>query len=166
MSLKGYLEHDSTRAQFFSALKWTIIFIKPSTCYDSTFSVSLLNEIFLFFAFECTLSLTPFKNETVKNPRRKFQKLAIEIYKVKNDITPKLICDIRLQKTMTFEINLFQEGKKTTEYLIVSAKNIQTCPRSNSETPLTCIKKRIKLKTTDKCPSQICKKDLEQAGFI
>ena len=131
MSLKGYLVHDSKRAQFFSALKWTIIFIKPSTCYDSTFSVSLLNEIFLFFAFECTLSLTPFKNETVKNPRRKFQKLAIEIYKVKNDKTPKLICDIRLQKTMTFEINLFQEGKKTTEYLIVSAKNSQTCPRSN-----------------------------------
>ena len=70
MSLKGYLVHDSKRAQFFSALKWTIIFIKPSTCYDSTFSVSLLNEIFLFFAFECTLSLTPFKNETEESSKK------------------------------------------------------------------------------------------------
>ena len=106
-------------------------------------------------------------------PQRKFQILAIEIYKAKNDVTLELVDDIQFTKIHDFRNKSLLRREKGNTYFISESISSLT-PRIwelvqeaiNNGKLLTCIKKRIKLWTTDKCPSQICKRDIEQLGFI
>ena len=107
--------------------------------------------------------------------QKNVQKLAIEIYKIKNELCPKIM--LHLFKVThpynfrnglicgSYKIKTVRYGRETTTYL--DPKIWSIIPDEIREpASLKTFRQKIKLWTPDSCSCRICKKYIANVGFI
>ena len=107
---------------------------------------------------------------------RNFQKLAIEMYKVKNELCLKFILDLLKEVTHpynfrnslicgSYKIKIVQYGTETITYHIPKIWSIIPDEIKGS-TSLETFRQKIKLWKPNSCPCRICKKYIAIFGFV
>ena len=115
-------------------------------------------------------------NKSVKIHQRNIQFLATEIYKVRNDLRPKIMKDIFqfIDKPYNLRNNsIIQRQQNRTVYFgtesltSLAPKIWELVPNEiKNAKSLEIFKEKIKTWTTDKCPCRVCKKYISNVGFI
>ena len=116
------------------------------------------------------------RNNSVCFHHRNLQFLAIELYKVKHELSPVFLNEIFLRNEKDFN------GRKTSFFKSRSIRSVLSGSESLSfvgpkiwdmvpfnlqnAKSLTSFKSKIKKWVPDKCPCRICKKYIEGVGFI
>ena len=116
------------------------------------------------------------KDKSVSIHQRNLQILATEIYKARNDLGPEIMKDIfhsiqkpynrrndstlqrRRNRTVYFE-------RESISFLAHKILEIVHCEIKNAKS-LDIFFKKIKLWTKDKCPCRLCKRYIDNVGFI
>ena len=105
---------------------------------------------------------------------RNIQTLAIELYKVVNNLSPEIMNDIfpvnlnrrypRQNTFKTFNINTVSWGLETLSNLGPQIWSI--IPKKMKQFSLSVFKKRIRQWKPEKCPCRLCKTYIHQLGFF
>ena len=107
---------------------------------------------------------------------RNVQKLAIEMYKVKNELCPKIMLDLFIEVTYSYnlrkslicgsyKIKTVSYGTETITYL--GPKIWSIIPDEIRESAsLETFRQKIKLWKPNSCPCRICKKYIANVGFV
>ena len=116
------------------------------------------------------------KDKSVSIHQKNLQNLAIEIFKSKNDYSPKLMEEILVFEKMPNNLRnpsiLKRKKDRTVFYGSESISSLapkiwELIPTSIKNTQsLDVFKSNIKLWTTDKCQSRLCRKYISNLGFI
>ena len=126
------------------------------------------------------ISKLPFKelldrNKTVSIHQKHLQVLATEILKAKLNISPEILKELYSFNVRNYNLTSQLTLKRTKNYVQFGNESLSSLapkiwnlvPDSfKDEKSLERFKNRIKTWTTDKCPCQICKVYIGQAGFI
>ena len=114
--------------------------------------------------------------KSVKIHQKNLQILATEIYKVKNDLGPKIMADIFhfVEKSYNLRNNsiIQRQGNRAVYFGTESVSSLapklwELIPSEiKSAKSLNIFKAKIKSWTTDKCPCRLCKTYVGNIGFI
>ena len=116
------------------------------------------------------------KDKSFTVHHKNVQKLAIEMYKVKNELCPKIMLDLFKEVTHpynlrnglicgSYKIKTVRYGTETITYL--GPKIWSIIPDEIRESAsLETFRQKIKLWKLDNCPCRICKKYIAKVGFI
>ena len=117
------------------------------------------------------------KDKSITIHQRNLQYLAIEIYKVRMGISPKIMNEIfRFSKNSVYSlrsgiqlekpsINTVQFGSESTVYL--GAKIWELIPENiKSSKSVDIFKSKIKKWVPERCPCRLCKTYVNQVGFV
>ena len=115
-------------------------------------------------------------NKSFTVHHKNVQKLAIEMYKVKNELCPKIMLDLLKEVTHRYnlrngliygscKIKTVRYGTETITYL--GPKIWSIIPDEIRESvSLEIFRQKIKLWKPDSCPCRICKKYIANVGFV
>ena len=102
------------------------------------------------------------------------QKLAIEMYKVKNELCPKVMLDLFKEATHPYNLGnglicgsykIKRYGTETITYFGIKIWSI--IPDETRESAsLETFRQKIKLWKPNSCPCRICKKYIANVGFV
>ena len=116
------------------------------------------------------------KDKSVSIHQKNLQNLAIEIFKSKNDYSPKLMKQVFVFENRPYNLRnpsiLKRKKDRTVFYGSESISSLapkiwELIPTSIKNTQsLDVFKSNIKLWTTDKCQSRLCRKYISNLGFI
>ena len=116
------------------------------------------------------------KDNSLKTQRRNIQKLALEMYRVKHRIAPKLMCELfneanvpyNLRQDVTFRsynVKTVLYGTETLSYLGPKIWNLVPFDIRDCATEQIFLQK-IKKWKPDRCPCRLCKIYIPNLGFI
>ena len=134
----------------------------------------MLRIVYKYYKSSFAELLSEDKSFTVHH--KNVQKLAIEIYKIKNELCPKIMLDLLKEVTRpynlrngliwgSYRIKTVRYGTETITYL--GPKTWSIIPDKIIEsTSLETFRQKIKLWKPDSCPCRICKKCIANVGFV